>query len=122
MISIVGIAIISAVLFLLLKKYSGEYALLLEICSVILILLLIYPDICDVLDFFSSVGLDSGYTSLLLKITGIAVLTQFAADICEDSGESALSSKVSFAGKTVILSLTVPTVKALLDFAVKLIG
>lgn len=121
MISIIGIALISAVLYGLIKKYSPEYAVFIEIGAIIIILLTVYPYICDVIDFFASYSSENDYASLLLKITGIAVLTQFASDICGDCGESALAAKIEFAGKSIILALSVPTVKTLLEFAIGLI-
>lgn len=125
MIAIVGVSVISAVVYILTKKYSPEYAILIEIAAVILILWTAYPYICDVIDFymeFSAVGgIDSSYLQMLLKIMGVAILSQFSSDICKDSGESALASKIEFAGKTLILALSVPMAQALLEFAVGLI-
>lgn len=122
MTSVVGIAIISSVIYMLIKKYSPEFAVLAEICSIIMVLFTVYPYICDVIDFFSSVNIENEYISLVLKVTGIAVLTQFSSDICQDSGESALSSKIEFAGKTIILALSLPLVENLLEFAIGLIN
>lgn len=119
---IIGVAIISTVIYLLIKKYTPEYAILAEILSVCLVLFSAYPYIRDVIDFFASVDAEKEYISLLLKITGIAVLTQFSADICSDSGETALSSKIEFAGKTMILALSLPLVEKLLEFAIGMIN
>lgn len=122
MTSIIIVSIISSVIYVLIKKYAPEYALLAEISSIVLIILFVYPYICDVIDFYSSFETDNDYMSLVLKITGIAVLTQFSADICRDSGESALSSKVEFAGKTIILAMSLPVVEAVLELAIGLIN
>ncbi len=122
MITVVGIALISALVYVLIKKYSPEYAMLVEISSIVLILLFSYPYICDVIDFFSSVDMDNDYFSLILRITGVAVLTQFAADVCADSGENALADKIEFAGKTIILAMSLPVVKSLLEFATGMIN
>lgn len=122
MITVVGIAFVSALVYVLIKKYSPEYAMLVEICSIVIILLFSYPYICDVIDFFSSVDMDNDYISLILRITGVAVLTQFAADVCADSGEKALADKIEFAGKTIILAMSLPVVKSLLEFATGLIN
>ncbi len=125
MISVIGIALISAVLYLLVKKYSPEYTILVEIASVILLLWTIYPFLCDVLDFYSDITksdyIDKDYFKIILKISGVAIITQFTADICKDSGETALASKVEFAGKTIILALSIPMVQAISEFATELI-
>lgn len=122
MTAIIVISVVSSVIYLLIKKFTPEYAVLAEVCSVVLIILFVYPYICDVIDFYSSVKTDSEYMSLVLKVTGIAVLTQFSADICRDSGETALSSKIEFAGKTIILAMSLPIVEKLLEMAIGLIN
>ncbi len=47
----------------------------------------------------------------LLKITGIAYIAQFSAEICRDAGESAIASRVELAGKTAIALMSFPIVK-----------
>ena len=48
-------------------------------------------------------GLSREFLSIILKIVGIAYVTEFGANICKDIGETAIASKVQFAGKCVIL-------------------
>lgn len=122
MITIIGIAIISAVLYTLIKKFSPEFSSIVEVGAIIIVLLTAYPYLCDIVDFFATSDIDTEYIKLLLKTVGVAVLTQFAADICIDSGETALATKIEFAGKSVILALSLPTVKTLLEFAIGLIN
>lgn len=122
MITIIGIAIISAVLYTLIKKFSPEFSALVEIGATVIVLLIAYPYLCDIVDFLAISDIDTEYIKLLLKTVGVAILTQFAADICIDSGETALASKIEFAGKSVILALSLPTVKTLLEFAIGLIN
>jgi len=52
-----------------------------------------------------SAGLPSEFLSIVLKIVGIAYITEFGANICKDVGESAIASKVQFAGKCIIITL-----------------
>lgn len=61
--------------------------------------------------------LNTGSYELLIKILGIAVITKIGADICNDSGNSALSSMVELAGKTVILFMTFPLIKTVTELA-----
>ena len=55
------------------------------------------------------------YFSLLIKITGIAYLSEFATNICKDSGETAIASKVELAGRVIIIAMSVPILGALID-------
>ena len=55
------------------------------------------------------------YSSVILKSLGIGILAQTTADICRDSGETAIASKVEFAAKIIILLLAIPILKTLLE-------
>lgn len=121
MIQLVGIAIISAALFVVIKKYSPEYAVFAEVAAVILVLFLVYPYIKDIIDFYyeyvDSGGVDRSYLKVVLKTIGIAVLTQFSSDVCKDAGQSALAGKIEFAGKLLIAVLALPMAKTLIEVA-----
>lgn len=54
--------------------------------------------------------LDDSFT-VPLKALGIAYLTYISAEICRDSGEDGIASKVELAGKIEMLSLALPLVK-----------
>ena len=121
MINIISISVISASLYILLKKYSPEYCLCVEITSIILVIWTVYPYICNIIDFYNklsdSIGIDNDYVKILLKVTGIAIISQFAIDICVDSGENALANKIEFAAKSIIITLTIPIIESLIQFA-----
>lgn len=123
MIQLMGIALISAVLFVVIKKYSPEYIIFAEIGAVLLIFLYLYPYIKDIIDFYYEYadygGIDDSYLKIVLKSVGIALLTQFSSDICKDSGQSALAGKIEFAGKLLIAVLSLPVAKALIEVALK---
>ena len=55
------------------------------------------------------------YITTAFKVVGISYLAGFAADICRDSGESALASKVEFAGKVLIIGVSVRILFGLVD-------
>ena len=58
---------------------------------------------------------------LLLKITGIAILTEFSVSICKDSGETAIANKVDFGGKVLIMSMSVPILTSLVQIVVNIL-
>lgn len=58
---------------------------------------------------------------LLLKITGIAILTEFAVSICKDSGETAIANKVDFGGKVLIMSMSVPILTSLVQIVINIL-
>ena len=121
MIPVISVVLISSVIYVLIKQYAPEFALLAEVGSIILVLLFVYPYICDVINFYYDINAESEYVGLLLKICGVSILTEFAADISADSGIKALSAKVEFAGKVIILAMSLPVVESLLELAIGMI-
>lgn len=60
------------------------------------------------------------FFSLLFKAVGVSLLCSLASEICKGCGETGLASGVESAGKAVILLLSLPVVKYLLDSALGL--
>ena len=69
----------------------------------------------------SKTNINNDFLIILIKITGIAILTEFAVSICKDAGESAIASKVDVGGKILIISLSIPIINALIDTIVKIL-
>ncbi|MDO4847993.1 MAG: stage III sporulation AC/AD family protein [Clostridiaceae bacterium] len=71
--------------------------------------------------FFSVSGIDTSYFKLALKVTGICVITQITSDTCRDCAETALATTVELVGKFLILTISLPIVKSLLEISIGLI-
>ena len=125
-VAIAGIAIVSAILAVMMKKYHQEYSIIISIAAGVIILFEIFsnisPAIRQINTLLSSAGLSAEYTVILFKSLGVCFLTQFAADSCRDAGESALASKVELAGKIAIVVLSLPLFEKIANTAVGLIG
>lgn len=65
--------------------------------------------------------MNSEFLLILLKITGIAFLTEFAVSICKDSGETAIANKIDLGGKIIIIAISIPIISALLELVIKLL-
>ena len=61
------------------------------------------------------------FVALLVKITGIAFLSEFAVSICKDSGESAIASKIELGSKIIIISMSIPIISSLLEIILKIL-
>ena len=75
----------------------------------------------DISELFSYTGADTAYLKILLKCLAVGFLSQFASDICEDSGNSALASQIIFASKTAILILSLPLIKSVFEICIGII-
>lgn len=125
MMQLIGISLISATLYGVIKKYSPEYSVLVEIGSVLLVLIFSYPYIKNIIDFYYEYtgysGISNNYIKIVIKTIGIAILTQFASDMCKDSGQNALSGKIEFAGKLIMAVFAIPMAQTLIEVAVNII-
>jgi len=124
-IRIVGIALLATTLIVVLRQQKPEMAIYLSLSAGIIILTLVLSRISDLLDIFqdlaSRAGVNMLYLGIVLKILGITYITEFGAQICRDAGESAVASKIEFAGKVFILVLAIPLLGAIFDYVIKLI-
>lgn len=66
-------------------------------------------------------GINNQFLSVILKITGIAFLTEFAVSVCNDSGESAIASKIEIGSKAIIIFLSIPIISNLLQIITKIL-
>lgn len=124
-IKIIGIAFIAVIIIVILKQYRPEFAIYASIIAGVLILTLASGTLSGIIDMINSISsktnINSKFLVILIKITGIAILTEFAVSICKDSGESAIASKVDIGGKIIIISMSIPIINALIDTVVKIL-
>ncbi|MGI6772455.1 MAG: stage III sporulation protein AD [Clostridiales bacterium] len=126
MLKVAAIAIVISVLYVLLWLHKREFTILLQLGAVVVILLMILPDVKQLLDTFQNLidisSINTEYVSILAKALGVSLITELAHDTCVDCGESALANKVELAGKTVVLALSLPLLTTVARFALELIG
>ena len=124
-IKIIGIGLIALMAIIILKQYKPEFVLYISIIAGIIIIFLIIDKLQGIIDLLKSIssksGINSQFLVLLLKITGIAFLAEFAINLCKDSGEGAIASKIEFGSKIVIVSMSIPIISSLLDVILKLL-
>lgn len=124
-IRIVGIGLIAATLIVIMRQQKPEMAIYLSLAAGVIIFTLVLSRVSDMIDIFqdlaSKANVNMLYLGIVLKILGITYITEFGVQICKDAGESAVASKVEFAGKVFILVLAIPLLGAVFDYVVKLI-
>ena len=116
---IAGMSLTAVLLAKLLERYAAEQALLLTLLLGALLtgaaVLMLTPVMSEIDTLLLQSGLDSGQTACLAKAIGICCVTQLAADVCRDAGQSALCTAVIFAGKAALLLLCLPLIEPLLS-------
>ena len=124
-IKIIGIALIALIIIIILKQYRPEFAIYVSILRGILIILLITDKLTDIIQLLNSIAskasINTEFLALLLKITGIAFLAEFAVSVCKDAGEAAIASKVEIGSKIIIIAMSIPIISALLEIVLKIL-
>lgn len=106
-IKIVGIGIVAVIIITIIKQYKSEFAIYVSIIAGIIIFFMVFDQLSGIINLIneltSKANINSDFIKILLKITGIAFLAEFAVQICMDLGESALANKVDLGGKFLFL-------------------
>ena len=88
-IKIIGVGIVALIIIVILKQYKPEFAMYASIIAGAIIIFFSLDKISAIINLLTSLskktGLNAEYLRILLKITGIAILTEFAVSICKDS-------------------------------------
>lgn len=125
LIKISAVAIVFLCFSVILKSYRPEYVFLMRIFAVVLIFSLMLGDIAEfiseILTAFSVFSIEAVHIELLLKVSGIAIVTDFVCDTLKDNGDSSLAGVISVSAKFLILYLSLPIINALIIFCLKFI-
>lgn len=113
-----GLAVTAVLIAKLIRRYTEEQALLLTLLAGVGItaaaVLAVTPVLNEIDALLAKGGLQPEQTACIAKAAGICCVTQLAADLCKDAGESAVASAVTLAGKIALLLLILPLLHPLL--------
>lgn len=124
-IKIVGIGLVALVIIIILKQYKPEFAIYVSIIAGILILFIAMEKITGIINLLQSISdktyINKKFLGILLKITGIAFLTEFAVSVCADAGEKAIANKIEIGSKVVIITMSIPIITSLLELIIEIL-
>lgn len=124
-IKIIGIGLVALVIIIILKQYKPEYAIYVSIIAGILILFFAMEKISGIVNLLQSISdktyINKTFLSILLKITGIAFITEFAVSVCSDAGEKAIASKIEIGSKVIIVTMSIPIITSLLELIIEIL-
>ena len=117
---------IAAVLVITVGRQEKDIALLLAMAACVMVVtagLSILEPVLSLLSRLEELGnLQSGVLNILLKITGIGLVTQTGGMILSDSGNTSLARGLQMLGTSVILYLSVPVFETLIDLIQQVLG
>ena len=117
--------LIGLIIIIIVKQYRPEFAIYVSLACGILILFFVMDKLTGVINLIKSVadksGINNEFIGLILKITGIAFLAEFAVSVCKDAGEGAIASKIEIGSKVIIIFLSLPIISNLLEIIIKIL-
>lgn len=122
---LVGIAMLSTILCIVIRKDRPEMANFVAITAGIIILLSVVMKLNFIIEGIESlankVNIPSMYISLIIKLIGICYIIEFAVSICNDCGEKNIATKLEFGGKIIIMTMSFPILLSIVDTIISLI-
>ena len=113
------LAILGALIGLVFRSQKQEYQIVVGIAAAVMIfgctvayMVQVKEQLSGLLAYAAS---KKEYFSLILKVTGITWLCEFAAGICKDSGFLAAAGQIEMFGKIAILFMGMPVFLALAE-------
>ncbi|MEG0978786.1 MAG: SpoIIIAC/SpoIIIAD family protein [Oscillospiraceae bacterium] len=117
--------IILTILIVVIREFKPEFAVVIQIGAIGVIAFLIMSSLGGLLKTTLNIAemslLNSEFFLLMIKALGIAIVTQIATGICDDSDNKTLAFGVELAGKVTILAMCIPMIKAVAGIAVQMI-
>lgn len=114
-----AIGIVAMVLAVQIKALRPEYSTYLILAAGVIIAALGVSRLDVIMETVRAIGayiqVQNIYLGTLLKMIGIAYVSEFASGICKDAGFSSLGMQVEMFGKLSILVISGPVLLALLE-------
>lgn len=122
---IIGVALISASIIVLIRKNAPEFAVPVSVVAstIILLLSVIFAgQIFEKIEEISEVAsVSSENIKIVFKALGVCYITQVGKDVCNDCGETALGDKVDLAGKITIAAMSLSIITQVLEIIAEIV-
>ncbi|MBO5139729.1 MAG: stage III sporulation protein AD [Peptococcaceae bacterium] len=116
---LLGCGFLTLVVYLVLNEYKSSVAIFVVTAFGVLVLMQsagqLHTIINTLLELCVQAGVHTAYVTVILKMIGIAWLSEFLCQTCRDAGSNALALKLEFAAKIAILIVFFPVFKELLE-------
>jgi len=122
---IAAIGICGVLISAIVKGYKPEFAAYVVIATVLIIFGIVIYKLTSVFEFlgeiYNQISYGKNFFPIILKVLAVAYIADFTAQICRDSGETAIAGKVELAGKVMIFYLALPVLMAVMDLINKML-
>ena len=118
-IKIISIAVAGILVASITKSINKEVTLYVILATAILIIISMLDSLKEIFGFMENIYSDVTYGKeffpVMFKVLALAYITDFTAQLCKDTGENSIASKVEMAGKIMIFYAALPVLTAILE-------
>ena len=118
--------LIATILCVVLSKQGADISILLTITVCCMVVSAAFSYISPVLDFLKTLcelgRLDSALLNVLMKVTGIGLLSQIAGFVCADAGNQSLAKALQIMTAAVIFYISLPVLEEMLSLIESVLG
>lgn len=122
---IAAIGICGVLISAIVKGYKPEFATYVVIATVLIIFGIVIYKLTYVFEYlgeiYNQISYGKNFFPIIIKVLAVAYIADFTAQICRDSGETAIAGKVELAGKVMIFYLALPVLMAVMDLINKML-
>lgn len=115
---VLGVGIAGTILAMTLGRHNGTYGLLTGLATGCLLLMMLLGQVegleLSLRELTGTGSLSSEYLGRVVRILGLACLTEAGARICRDGGQGNVALKVELCGRAMILCAVLPAVREVL--------
>jgi len=121
-----AVIILTLILGTTVGKTEKDIALVLTVTACCGVVMVAMQYLSEVIGFLWKLGSNTGYQNslmdTLLKITGVALMTELTGLLSSDAGNSSLGKAMQILGTSAILFLSLPLLEAFLSIIQELMG
>lgn len=125
-VSVLIIGVIGAFFAVILKQYKPEYALAVTVITTIIITFSAIgwavPIISEIKGMLDNAKVSYKSLSVLIKSVGICYITQLTSDVCKDTGQVSIASKIELVGRIALCISAIPLYREILSLVETIIG
>ena len=119
LIKVIAIGLVTSFACMFVKQIKPEIAIIIGLAGSVIMLILSVNMVISIANSFKTIFVKTGLTDSVLapvfKIIGIGYLCEFSANLCADTGNNSVAEKILFAGKVMILLVSLPIINIVID-------
>ena len=114
------------ILWLSLHKHTKDLSVLLTMVVCAMVIIAAIGFFRPVFDFISKIqkigNVDNDLLTIILKVVGIGLITEFSSLICKDAGNESMGKALQVLSSAVVLWMSLPVFEKLLSLLDKILG